>query len=83
MADDAGVGENRPTKTKQNTPSFHQLRRFHHVINLDKIVGTHRLPSRRSAPACWIGSTIAFGDVVGKPQTRCGPGTGLDASTLG
>src|SRR6266403_6063922 len=26
----------------------------------------------------WIGSTTAFGDVVRKPYTRCGPGTGLD-----
>src|SRR6266403_4477055 len=26
----------------------------------------------------WIGSTTAFGDVVRKPDTRCGPGAGLD-----
>jgi hypothetical protein len=26
----------------------------------------------------WIGSTTAFGDVVRKPWTRCGPGTGFD-----
>src|SRR6267154_6643925 len=26
----------------------------------------------------WIGSTTAFGAVVRKPQTRCGPGIGLD-----
>ena len=26
----------------------------------------------------WMGSTIAFGDVVRKPYTRCGPGIALD-----
>jgi hypothetical protein len=26
----------------------------------------------------WIGSTTAFGDVVKKPYTRCGPGIGFD-----
>jgi hypothetical protein len=26
----------------------------------------------------WIGATTAFGAVVKKPWTRCGPGNGLD-----
>jgi hypothetical protein len=26
----------------------------------------------------WIGATTAFGAVVKKPWTRCGPGIGLD-----
>src|ERR1700676_4801534 len=34
--------------------SFRQLRRFHHVINSDKVLGTHRLPAdRRSLFQRW------------------------------
>jgi hypothetical protein len=34
--------------TKQNNPSFGQLRRFHHVINPDKVFGTYtaRMPQQ-------------------------------------
>ena len=29
-------------RTKQTARSFRQLRRFHHLINSDKVFGTHR-----------------------------------------
>jgi hypothetical protein len=35
-------GEARTARTKRSSRSFSQLRRFHHVINSNKVFGTHR-----------------------------------------
>ena len=45
----------RPGRPERNTAarSFRQLRRFHHVINSDKVFGTHRLLTQaRIGAAC-------------------------------
>jgi CHAT domain-containing protein len=41
----------RPGRPERNRAarSFRQLRRFHHVINWDKVFGTHSLPAGRTA----------------------------------
>src|SRR5229473_3184300 len=55
--------------------SFRQLRRFHHVINSDKVFGTHRLFASFRSPAGASGSprsTEIFRDYpAGKRVARC------------
>jgi hypothetical protein len=54
-------GEARMAKAKQSSLSFRQLRRFHHVINSDKVFGTHSRTTIESR-----GATVVRGtDVAG------------------
>jgi hypothetical protein len=54
-------GEARTARTKQKARSFRQLRRFHHVINSDKVFGTHSLIEIVDwRPIIGVGLTAAF-----------------------
>src|SRR5260370_42330523 len=53
----------RPGRPERNKAarSFRQLMRFHHVINSDKVFGTHTLSDDTSASVtsyCWLGYLI-------------------------